>query len=345
MSQQKLNAAILGLNEEGLDLLAAVEKSGLFEIEAVAESDVEIAEEIAKRYDCQAFTDYRQLIVRSKVDVLLAAAPIHLCDEHIRSALKENIHVLKLCPGGLNFENTAELIRMGRKSEASYSIAVTERFSPGFTQLREYMKEQESVGKFNLITASCFVPQEIEKTQDRWLWDPMLAGGGVLLRRCYGIIDQIVSYFGLPQQVYSLNSNHAPDKQQRLSITEDTAIVTMKFSDTLFANIVASRILGPTTQTLRLHSIYGNVTTTENSMTVCENNGEKLQEYNFESSRINSMQKMLESYADEIISLDEEIDKPEAGNALNVAAVIESAYLSARTSLPEEPARLLSLVK
>ena len=56
------------------------------------------------------------------------------------------------------------------------------------------------------------------------------------------------------------------------------------------------------------------------------------------------MARMLENFAASIISPDSKKLSYPQDTDLNNMAVIESAYLSARTSMPEEPARLLRIV-
>ena len=65
------------------------------------------------------------------------------------------------------------------------------------------------------------------------LCDPELAGGGVLLRECYNLIQEIIINFSLRSMFIHLRQNLAPDKTQRLSLTEDCATVSMRFSEKL----------------------------------------------------------------------------------------------------------------
>ena len=83
MAKEKLKSAILGLNEEGLELLSAIDQAGTFDIVAVGDSQAKLAENIAQRHDCAFFDDYRQLVVQNQLDVLFVAVPLHICDEHI----------------------------------------------------------------------------------------------------------------------------------------------------------------------------------------------------------------------------------------------------------------------
>ena len=219
MNQKKLKTGILGLNNNGRQLLDTALRTNFFDVVAVGDSDAELAEKTAAKYDCASFDDYRQLVIQNQLDVLFVAAPLHLCDEYVVAAMRKKFHILKLIPPGLDFEQAAELVRIAKKEKVRFITANPIRFSPSFCELRDYL-QSEGVENFHLINAVCNLPTQTDASADRWLSDPQLAGGGVLLRNCYQIIDQIVINFGIPQQVFSLNTNRAPDKQQRLSITE-----------------------------------------------------------------------------------------------------------------------------
>ena len=343
MSEKKLKTAILGLNDRGLELLEAALETDLYEITAVADSSPEILQTIVDKYQCGAFEDYRQLVMQNQLDVLFVAAGHHLRAEHTRSAMKKKFNILKLIPPGLNFEQAAELFALAEKEKVRYTIANTARYSPGFGLLREYLQSLDP-NSVHLITALCYTPGESDETHHRWLSDPRLAGGGVLLRDCYTLIDQIILNFGIPQQVYSLKTSDAPDRQQRLSITEDTAILTMKFSDTLMVNLSASRTFGPPQCQLRLHSAKEFVTVSEDSFIVSDNSGKATKRSNFKSVRAGSISRMLEDFALSIESPDKNKFAAHADVDINNMAVIESAYLSAKTSMPEEPGRILEMV-
>ena len=340
----KLKTAVIGLSHNGPALLEAVDTAGLFDIAAVGDRDAEYAERVAKRYGCQSFDDYRQLIMNARPDVLIVAAPLHLSEETIRIAFKEGVHVIRLVPAGLDFESTADFIRMARKNNVRYFVANFWRPEPGFSKLREYLEDADK-GKFHLVQAACNFPGELDDIHSRWLSDPKLAGGGVLLRNCYELIDLIVSNFGVPEQVYSLNTNHAPDRQQRLSITEDTAVVTMKFSDTLLGNLLASRTFGPPVEVLRLHTAETVISVKSGSFTILDNNGNVIEDMKFDKTKLDCMKETLEMFAQSLLCPGEHPLKDIEDDDMNTMAVIESAYLSARTASPEEPQRILNMVK
>lgn len=344
MSRDKLKTAILGLTERGQRLLETAGQSNLFEIVAVADGHPELAEKIVGRYECAWFDDYRQLVIQNQVDVLIVAAPIHSCDEYVRAAMKKKFNILKVVPPALDFEQTAEFVRLARKEKVRFVTDNDHRFRPGFQKLRDYLVS-EDIKNFHLVTAVCNVTSQLDRVSERWLSDPQLAGGGVLLRNSYELIDQIIFNFGICQQVYCLTTNYAPDKQQRLSITEDTAVVTMKFSDTLVGNLIACRVFGPPLQLLRIHSKDRFLTASQDSFTVSDNLGHVIDEFKYNPGESESTAKMLENFAQTLLTPDKNKLFADENADLKNMALIESAYLSARTAMPEEPSKMLDMAR
>jgi predicted dehydrogenase len=196
---------------------------------------------------------------------------------------------------------------------------------------------------FHLISVVC--RSRTQRAQPAWLSDPQTAGGGVLLHNNYDLIDQVVSIFGVPQLVYSLNTNRAPDKQQRLSITEDTAILTLRYSDTLIGNLTASRSFGPWQRYIRLHGDRSIVTASDNRFIVSDNDGKVLSEKTYPPSETERTFKLFKNVAMNILEPEEYSLFMDRDADLNTMAVIESAYLSAKTANPETPSKILNMIK
>jgi len=341
MSESKLKTDILGLNEAGQLLLEASKKIDCLQIQAVADKDTNLAEKIAGQYKCAAYDDYRQLIIQNQLDCLLVAAPIHSCDEFVRMAMKKKFNVLKLAPAARDFEEAAKFVRLGEEQEIQFAIANPSRFARSFIALRKYLEEGK-IEQLFLMNAFCNLG---DHPQPGWRTDPKLAGGGVLLQDCYHIIDQIVSNFDMPQQVYSLNTNQARDKRQRLYLTEDTAIVTMKFSDTFIGNFIATRRAetGHKDEYLRLYGKGTIVTVSDTQLTVCDGLGKVSEKLKCDGGELVCATELLKSFGQSVLSPEKNKLRSSGRENLEDMAVIESAYLSARTRFPEEPGRILQM--
>jgi len=336
-----LSAAVLGLDDRGQRLLEAAAHLDCFHVQAVADQDPQRAEKAAARYKCQAYTDYRQLIVQNQFDCLLVAADVHACDEHLKTALKRKFNILKLAPPARNFEEALEYVQMAESGKVKFAIANPARFRSSHITAHELILQNHIEHVF-LVTAFCSADGG---GRPAWWSDPKLAGGGVLMHDCYQIVDQILWNFALPQQVYALNTNQAPDKKQRLYLTEDTSVVSMKFTDALVGNIVATRRneIGPNETALHLYGRNALLTVTENRVTLQGSTEQDNQEWEYDEEEPLVMQRLLSSFAQSVTTPEEPgLIGSGAENLANMA-VLEAAYLSARTGFPEEPARILQL--
>ncbi len=339
MTAEPLAAAVLGLGPAGQLLLEAVQASGCLRLKAVGDTDRQRAERAAAFCHCDAYTDYRQLVVQNQLDALLVAADIHTCDEHVKTALRKGCHVLKLAPPARTFAEALELAEMAQKEKVRFVVANPRRYRSSFRIARTWIAEGR-VNQVYLVAAQIFGAAADRAT---WQSDPELAGGGVLLHDAYGMIDQILRSFPLPQQVYTLNSSQAPDKQQRLYLTEDTAVVSLKFTDALIGNLTALRGTGATPEAavLRVYGRDGLLTVSADRVVLTDlhNGSEQVQQ--FEESEGDVTIRLLEDFVRHLRAGAEPAELGSMAENLRNMAVLESAYLSARTGFPEEPGRVL----
>jgi predicted dehydrogenase len=188
---------------------------------------------------------------------------------------------------------------------------------------------------------------DLSAPQAKWRSDPVLAGGGAILYDCWEIIDRIVWNFGVPQQVYCVAGNTSSDRQQRLYLTEDTAIVTMKFNDFLSGTILAGRAaeafdIKPN-KWLAAQGQNILVKVNDKNFEVADSQGKCLQRDEFDDDNLGKIMKAMENFGSNLIAPDKNPLVSTAADNLKVMAVIEAAYLSARTSMPEEPAKILKI--
>jgi len=343
MTEQMLTAGVLGLGRAGHLLLEAARQTRQFLIKAVADQDQQQAEKTAAEHQCEPYTDYRQMIVQNQLDCLLVAADTHLCDEHLKTAIRKKFNVLKLAPPARNYEEALEYVQIAEYEKVRFAIANPARFRSSYLTAHELIVQGRIKSAF-LVTAYC---EATDADRAAWRTDPRLAGGGVLLHDCHQIVDQILWNFSLPQQVYALTTNQAPDKQQRLYLTEDTAVVSMKFADALTASIVATRRSdqGPTRRGLQIYGKEARLTITDNRVILSTDSGLEDQVWQFEETEPDAMQRLLSSFARSIRNPAEHRLLSSAAENLKNMAVFESAYLSARTGFPEEPVRILQITR
>ncbi|HEX41396.1 MAG TPA: Gfo/Idh/MocA family oxidoreductase [Phycisphaerales bacterium] len=341
MENRNLKTGVLGLDGIGQALLGAVAGSRHYQVVAVADKDLAMAERVAEGYECEATDDYRQLVIQNELDCLLVGAPLYSCEGQIRAALKKGVHVFKPAPGGRSFEEAAELVRLAEEASVQYVVGIPERFAGSFMALRQRL-ESGHLGAVSLITAFSSLGEGPYPT---WQSDPKLAGGGILLQHCYGLIDAIVGVFGLPDQVYALMTNRAADKQQRLYLTEDTAVVTMRFGDSRVGEVVASQRMGGGRRQAYLR-VYGRdavYVVSDAFFRVYDADGQVIEELDCGDGLADRVGAALEDFAMTILRPQDHTPAQDGRESLQAMAVIESAYLSSRTGFPEAPGRVLEM--
>jgi len=343
MSEKKLKTAILGLADKGRLLLEAAANTDFLKIEAVADKDSELVQKTAAQFKCTAYDDYRSLIMQNQFDCLIVADPWHTCDKYVKDAIERKFNILAGPPLARNFEEAAQLVRLAEEQDIQFAMANPNCFAKGPLVMQSFIAEKK-IDHIFCLTAACTIGNA---PLPPWRSDPKLAGGGVLLHECYGIIDLIVSSFGIPQQVYSLNASNALDRKQRLYVTEDTAMLTMKFSDAFVAtlSVVRSGVAEPQTNIIKVYGRDKSLILSGKDLIVTDDTEQITKQFKYDSNEPSAMTKILENFALSLISPDNNKLCSSALQNLNNMAVIEAAYLSARTGFPEEPARILQMAK
>jgi predicted dehydrogenase len=321
-------------------MLTAAASTGLFRIKAVADLDQQKAEKAAREHGCEAFTDYRQLVVQNQLDCLFVAAETHTCDEQVKTAIKRKFNVLKAAPPARTFAEALEFVELAKGENVQFAVANPGRFRAGSILARDLIV-QGRLGHIFLIATSCTFSSE---DRPAWQIDPQVAGGGILLHDCYQVLDQVLWDFPLPEQVYTLKTNHAPDKQQRQCLTEDTAVVSLRFSDAFMGSLVATRSSEIRTghTCVEVHGKEGRLTVTDAEV-VLARNGQEDQRWQYRETEQVLMERLLSSFAQNLRTPDQHEFPGTGAESLKNMAVLESAYLSARTGFPEEPARILRM--
>ena len=82
---------------------------------------------------------------------------------------------------------------------------------------------------------------------------------------------------------------------------------------------------------------------TDNSLCVCDCDGNTLDEFTFKDTYEDRLKLSLQNFAQVLLNPDEEKLASPADKNLNTMALIEAAYLSAKTTMPEQPHRIYQM--
>ena len=325
-----LRTGIVGIGGRGNIILSALAQNDSYRIQAIADQDLELATRAAQEHRAQAYDDYRSLIVQEELDVLFLILPNFLCDDCIRLAAKKGLHVFKEAPLARSLPEAAEWTDLMKKAQRRFHIGAQKRFAPGYLEAHRLLAEQ-TIGDVYLARAESFLRFP---GQFAWRGDPVLAGGGVLLENAGHMIDQIIWNLGPPERIYSLNTARCSRKTLPPYRTEDTALLSMKFPEGAMGSVLTGWMTTPLAERLIFHGTEGTIEVETNILRLYDAEGRLTLDDNYDVDETWLVAQQIRYFAN--LLLDPQITPVSAAfEHLANVAVIESAYLSARTQMPE----------
>ncbi len=326
-----LRAGIIGAGCYGEQVLKELDRNENFQIVAVADRIRQRAEQACKQYGGQPYDDFRQLIVQEKFDVLVLALPTYLCGECITLACRLPVHIFKDAPLARSLPEATQWIQQVEETRRQFHIGSRKRFAPGYLQCRHWL-EKKLIGEIYLVRAESFYPRQGSLD---WRGDPLSAGGGVLMEEGYRLADLILWSLGSPEQVYCLTGNRCCKRVVPPYRTEDTAVLSMKYPGDVIASVECGWMSGAKTEQILWYGTEGTLLCSPNLFIAYDMSGAVIHEDHYAIDDAWQIAQQIRHFSD-CIRDDQVIPVSTAREHLANVAVIESAYLSAKTQLPEK---------
>jgi predicted dehydrogenase len=170
-----------------------------------------------------------------------------------------------------------------------------------------------------------------------WRGDRVRSGGGVLLNGAYDMIDLFVSIVGVPQLVYTEIGRRASAAASHHD-TEDFASVTLRFGRDRIGTLLASRGAPAHQRRLTLTTARVSIDIDQNLVLMAPSDGAEPRLIS--DTAIDPTRAVMDTLVT-IRRGESRISFPPASDHLSTLAVIEAAYLSAKTGVPESPRQFL----
>jgi predicted dehydrogenase len=154
------------------------------EVVAVASPTPGHAESLADRYKIpRTFTDYRQMLLESDIELVTIAAPNSLHAQMTFDCARAGKHVVCEKPLAMTLEEADEMLDVCRREGVLLLYAEELFFTPKYVKAKE-MADQGAFGKVYLVKQS----EKHFGPHSPWFWDIERSGGGVLMDMgCHGI--------------------------------------------------------------------------------------------------------------------------------------------------------------
>ena len=153
--------------------------------------------------ECGFYQDYKDMFAAEKPDFVVTALPTAIHEEVAVYALEQGVHVFSEKPMALTVEGCDRMIETAKRMGKKLMIGQSLRFSPGYTQLREYIRS----GVYGKVYRAEFSRYSAmpKWTWNNWILDPKQSGGCVLDMHIHDV-DVINWLFGKPKAVSSVGT-------------------------------------------------------------------------------------------------------------------------------------------
>lgn len=327
---QRLKTALIGLSGVGADYLDALLGDDQFELVALGDTDRDVLRRRAEPLDARAYEDYRSLVVesaRNGVDALFVAAEPFQTREHVDLALAQGMAVFHKPPPARNVNEARRLADTARRSGVPLIVERAWAFDPVLTRLRRL---DEIAGRIHAVHAEVRTTDAVAG----WPADAAQAGGGVLLNDAYEVIDMILTLCGPAQSVFARCGRGATPETAAKYGTEDVAHLSLALANGAIGCVSAVRGATDRGWSVTFSGDRATINVSHRALRITGRNGEKEESIpvpigrapagaisTFGTARLAGLRTIPSSIRDHFATL----------------AVIDAAYLSAKTGVPETP--------
>ncbi len=325
-----LNTLVVGIGKQAReDHIPALMSSSDYNIIGLIEIDVSQHKSLLSSYEVPVYSSIEEALSKSIPDVAVLTLPHSEYKKCIKILAKNNVHIIKEKPFALNLAETKEYHTLMRKHNITIQVTLQRRFNPIFSSVPQLIR---SIGKVFAIEAKYTF--NIDKLDEGWRARSIQSGGGALIDMGYHVVDLLVWYFGLPDQVAV--STSAGNREGQLYDVEDTAYMSLRYGDgehTILGNVVISRVFPKKQEHLKIYGTKGSIHIERGRVEHFDNNGNLVESLSREGAWPSALVSQYEMFAGNIREC--QLSRKESyliHEHIKHAAFIDASYLSAQTN-------------
>lgn len=145
----KTKIAVIGLGNMGKHHARNYALMGEVQLVAVCDLNHELADATAKKFDCKAYYDYKEMLQKESLQAVSIAVPTSFHKEVALVCIDKNLDVLIEKPIAATISDAQEIIARAKEKNVLLQIGHIERFNPAVQKLKEIICN----GKLGEITS------------------------------------------------------------------------------------------------------------------------------------------------------------------------------------------------
>ena len=147
-----LNAAVIGVGNMGRHHARVYSEIRGVKLVALSDINIDSTRELAIKFGCRAYRDYREMIKNESLDMVSIVVPTKLHKRVSMDTIGAGIHTLVEKPIADNTKDAKDIVLAARNNGVKLAVGHIERFNPAVTQLKKLVASG-SLGKISSIMA------------------------------------------------------------------------------------------------------------------------------------------------------------------------------------------------
>ena len=322
---KKLRVAVIGLGKQALEdhipaLLACVD----CELIAVVDIDKEKVKFFLDSHQhVHGYADLQLLIDSEKLDFAIVATPHYTHFDITKFLIENHINVLKEKPFATSLSEGEMIKKLADQNSVEVSTTLQRRFNPIYSTFFQLVSKIGDVFYFD-IHYNFFT----DSPDVGWRAKNDLAGG-VIVDMGYHVIDLLVWYFGVPEEIFAHTSCNA--KESTCYDAEDTALLTVTYKKERFwGTVVISRVMSPKRESIDVYGTRGHIHLERGKIERFSSEGKLVESLSREQGWPSAAQDQIEYFVKVISGKKENMCGPEY--ELNHLRIIAAAYDSIKSN-------------
>jgi predicted dehydrogenase len=234
--KRKIGYGIIGCRM-GQAHMKGVKSCNDAELKAICDIDGENLMKAAKEFgvtrkDC--YTDYKEMLLRDDIDVLVVASPDQVHPKQTIDAFYAGKHVLCEKPMALTFDECKAMIEASEKTGKKLMIGQICRYTPGFIAAKMLIEKGE-IGELFFVESEYAHDYSKIPGAGNWRLDPVRLRHPILGGGCHAV-DLLRWIAGDPYEVFA----YASRKVLKEWPVDDCTIAIMKFPNDVIGKVMTS---------------------------------------------------------------------------------------------------------
>lgn len=267
MKNKRYTVAVIGVGHQAMkEYIPFITSHPKLLLAALIDVNTSLLDRLEKTYHVPVFSSVPHMLEIVQPDIAVVCVPHCEYKTILGQLFNANIAVFKEKPFACSLKEAKTLHKMIVRRRRLFMVHVQRRYDLYYQSIVTYLKD---IGTPFFVEGHYFI--HVPDPHVGWRGNKDKAGGGCIIDMGYHLIDLLLLYLGIPDEVCATYGSFA--KAEKYD-AEDTASILVRYTKrNIFGSLSLSRFIGPKQEMLRIVGTKGYIKISNTEAELCTNDG------------------------------------------------------------------------